>query len=542
MKRSLLLVLMICGFAANAQVTNSCSVVISDTLTYVESKSSSIVAISMNEVNDGGSYGYAGYAQKFEAPDTISLSGFCFYGIVYAGSATDIDYYVYSINGSGMPDTVTTSGTITMPLVAGYTGPWYEESIKVCVDFGSNVEITGDYIVGLQNFSSADLYVTRNVDGDGAAENLGYTYYKGVSDPSFDGWYQTYPFGSGWNFDLVFEPVVEYEFNVMSMYEDTLCLGDTLAVDIDLLYTDSVFANRMYNPFYSVFNGLNGAYQFDYGDGGAVSSDTSNVYTSGGTFNVSQNVLFSSLFWSGDASESCMFDVEVIDPYYDVLDQNACVGDSVYFIAASGYDAYTWSDMSTDDSLLVETNGMSNGDYMYYVDYELNGCLSSDTMTLTIGDLLVDLGGDTTLCLNQNVMLTAGTFDSYDWNTGQTTESIQVGPFVSAGAEEIILTVTQGSCSGSDTLLVTVDNCLGIEQPSHIALEVFPNPSNGKIFVNSEGTVQKVILRSLSGSVIGEWSVKNGDALILPNLADGTYLIQVETSEGTGYKKIQIIH
>lgn len=534
------------GGVINAQVKDTCEVWFNDTLAYVDAKTSAYSGISINQINDAGfaNHGYAGYAEKFEAPDTITLLGMCFYGVMDSGADGLATVNMYDVSG-GMPNALIASTTQVIPFFGtGYTGAMNDGSILQCAMFSSPVEWEGDYILSVENHSTSDMYITRNATGDGAMEDISYTYYEGVTDPTYDGWYRMYSdFGSQWDFDFIFRPVVSYQGQSILTYDTAICLGDTLNLTHEFMLDDSVLYNKFYNPNFATYNGVPDSIGFDYGDMSVPTVDTFHTYNAGGTYSITYTIMASTGGWGTDNFLSqCVYSTEVIDPYYDILDQSACVGDSVYFIATSGYDAYTWSDMSTDDSLLVETNGMSNGDYMYYVDYELSGCSSSDTMTLTIGDLLVDLGGDTTLCLNQNVMLTAGTFDSYDWNTGQTTESIQVGPFVSAGVEEIILTVTQGSCSGSDTLLVTVDNCLGIEQPSHIALEVFPNPSNGKIFVNSEATVQKVILRSLSGSVIGEWSVKNGDALILPNLADGTYLIQVETSEGTGYKKIQIIH
>ena len=62
--------------------------------------------------------------------------------------------------------------------------------------FGCGHVLEGDYIVTVENFASSDMYLVRNTAGDGAGEDLCMTYYRGLSDPSFDGWYSTFSFGA----------------------------------------------------------------------------------------------------------------------------------------------------------------------------------------------------------------------------------------------------------------------------------------------------------------------------------------------------------
>ena len=70
------------SIATSAQVVSSCQTTYLDTLKYVDQvKTSSWTAISVNVINDGGAYGYAGFGQRFEAPDSVKVLGFSFRGV-----------------------------------------------------------------------------------------------------------------------------------------------------------------------------------------------------------------------------------------------------------------------------------------------------------------------------------------------------------------------------------------------------------------------------------------------------------------------------
>ena len=124
--------------------------------------------------------------------------------------------------------------------------------------FGNGYVLEGDYIVTVENFASSDMYLVRNTDGDGVGEDLCLTYYRGLSDPSFDGWYSTFPFGPGWNFDMPFEPIIEYSFDSeLTISADSICGSDTLIVfDTIVSFDDSVLYNKMYNPNLLLIQGI----------------------------------------------------------------------------------------------------------------------------------------------------------------------------------------------------------------------------------------------------------------------------------------------
>ncbi len=152
---------------------------------------------------------------------------------------------------------------------------------------------------------------------------------------------------------------------------------------------------------------------------------------------------FTALFISS-ANVSLGFDAEI------------CSGESNEFYAVGDSIVnYLWQDGSTADSYLAaETN-------KYYVQAtNTHGCVSSDTVNLTVHDLpIVNLGTDTMLCANgQTLTLDAGNLgSSYYWSTNDITEAITV--YNENREQEIWVEITdEHGCIGSDTIIINICN------------------------------------------------------------------------------------
>ncbi|MCB9234486.1 MAG: gliding motility-associated C-terminal domain-containing protein [Bacteroidia bacterium] len=124
-----------------------------------------------------------------------------------------------------------------------------------------------------------------------------------------------------------------------------------------------------------------------------------------------------------------------------------CAGDSVLLDAGPGASSYLWSDGSTTQTLWVNAPGTI---WAMIVD----GCPSArDSVVITENVLpLVDLGPDTLLCYGANVVLQAGSGNSFLWSDGGTQAQAVV---YQAGIWWV--TVTDANlCQGTDTVLVEV--------------------------------------------------------------------------------------
>lgn len=131
-------------------------------------------------------------------------------------------------------------------------------------------------------------------------------------------------------------------------------------------------------------------------------------------------------------------------------DLTICSGQSGTLTAGTDMTyTYLWSDGSTLNELVTDQPGK----YSVVVTTP-DGCESKASATIMVADeLKVALGTDTTICdVNLPLVLDASSsYDTYEWTDGSTLSTLSV---TESGEYEV--KVTQGSCSGSGKISVTV--------------------------------------------------------------------------------------
>ena len=129
-----------------------------------------------------------------------------------------------------------------------------------------------------------------------------------------------------------------------------------------------------------------------------------------------------------------------------------CVGDSsgnIDLTVTGGADCqaytYTWSTGDTTSSV----TGLPAGTYSFIVS-DANGCMVSGQIVITEYPLLtVDIGPDTSICTDGDILLNAGFgYTSYLWSTGDTTEKITVD---TSGIYWVVVSDTNG-CTATDSV------------------------------------------------------------------------------------------
>jgi hypothetical protein len=147
--------------------------------------------------------------------------------------------------------------------------------------------------------------------------------------------------------------------------------------------------------------------------------------------------------------------------------------------------------------------------YTYANQY---GCVNTSSQPVTVyANPVVNLGADTTICINHVITLDAGAgFNSYLWSTGATTQTITVdASTLLPGWHHYTVTVTNSNnCDASDRIRVIVLPCTGIEEPGDITLlEVYPNPTTGIFNLtihNAEASYQMDIYNDLGQIILSE--------------------------------------
>ncbi|WP_109302630.1 collagen-binding domain-containing protein [Aquimarina sp. AU474] len=129
-------------------------------------------------------------------------------------------------------------------------------------------------------------------------------------------------------------------------------------------------------------------------------------------------------------------------------DQLVCLGESAILTVSEG-DSYLWSTGETTQTISVTPDVTTD----YSVIVSKGNCENTDSVTVSVEELVVNAGDDKAICYGESVELTASDGDSYLWSTGETTQSITVAP---VATENYTVTVLKGSCSGSDDVVVSV--------------------------------------------------------------------------------------
>ncbi len=128
-----------------------------------------------------------------------------------------------------------------------------------------------------------------------------------------------------------------------------------------------------------------------------------------------------------------------------------CTGDSVVLTAPAGFATYEWSDGETSQRIVAKTSGK-----YFVLVATAGGCLgASDTVIATAvavpAPRVAELG-TLSFCIGDSVVLIApGSFASYQWSDGETSQSITIK---TAGTFTVTCTNAIG-CSGTSAPITT---------------------------------------------------------------------------------------
>jgi hypothetical protein len=137
------------------------------------------------------------------------------------------------------------------------------------------------------------------------------------------------------------------------------------------------------------------------------------------------------------------------NPIVDLGADTTLCGGSLVLNGGSASNTYNWSNGATTPSINVSSGGQ------YFVEAtSINGCISSDTIIVSISPAVtVNLGSDINQC-GGNVTLNAGNpGSSYNWSNGSVSQTIVVN---SSGTYYTAVTNSSG-CSDTDTIQVTIN-------------------------------------------------------------------------------------
>ncbi len=208
------------------------------------------------------------------------------------------------------------------------------------------------------------------------------------------------------------------------------------------------------------------------------------------------------------------------------IDQATCIGTAVV-LNASGANSLSWN------------NGVINGLYFtpsstqtyLATGTDANNCSNSDEVQITVNSLpVISAGEDQTVCPGVFVTLNATGGINYQWNNGVTNGN----SFIPTATQSYIAAGSDiDGCSNSDTVLVTVIDCTGIEEQDGLKVSVYPNPIQDVLHFDFNQVVSGGIeLVSLEGKLISSVQINDLETyqMDLSSLAFGPYFIRMNVN------------
>jgi hypothetical protein len=144
-----------------------------------------------------------------------------------------------------------------------------------------------------------------------------------------------------------------------------------------------------------------------------------------------------------------------------VVDSNVvCFGEANGGITASAAGgtmpyAYAWSNSATTASI----TGLMKDTFSVLIT-DVNGCMDLSSAIVTEPVLVTsNIGNDTTVCLNQAVVIDAGAgFATYSWSDNTSVQTTNANTSVNGSTDYSVTVTNMNGCAASDTMTVNVNN------------------------------------------------------------------------------------
>lgn len=219
----------------------------------------------------------------------------------------------------------------------------------------------------------------------------------------------------------------------------------------------------------------------------------------------------------------------VIHPAYSLIVDTLqiCQGDSILIHGNYEHSSAVYTNQfntlfGCDSTVGIYLN-VSLPAFVTLADYPQNTiCLQSGTVAVPAG---LPIGG-----IYSGSGISGGVFDPSDAGIGNHTTYYTY--------------VDANNCTSVDSVSLSVQNCLGIEEQQHFAYSVYPNPARESINVKQEnGACFQVRLLSLVGEVlINEDGICSDLYVIdLKSVSKGTYFIELTDKESAGKEMFEIV-
>lgn len=206
-------------------------------------------------------------------------------------------------------------------------------------------------------------------------------------------------------------------------------------------------------------------------------------------------------------------------------------------IIATGANTYTWSTGKNTPYIVITPTTTTS----YTVTGTgINSCMGATVFVLNVIPIpTLQISGPTKACRGQLIKLTASGASTYTWTEGNTGSELYLMPLVDTIYSVIGTDVNTNCVSKKKEIWVEVMDCSSVTEKtlSSGKIKIYPNPSGGLIYVDTE-TETHIVLYNSEGKIILETTIKEPTKTNLPPLEKGIYLIWAKTMNETRVSKL----
>ena len=266
---------------------------------------------------------------------------------------------------------------------------------------------------------------------------------------------------------------------------------------------------------------------------------------------------------NGDITSVITLSINPLPEITVAENSDVCFGEEVNISAELlGTAPWILSIENADDFTINESpysfNWMANQDTSFTIlsISDANGCIANSTHQVTaIVRALpeVNIGEDVSVCMNHLVNLDAGNEGAtYLWSTGETTQTVTIDSTGMNNDNQKMVSVivtNEYACSANDEMLISYEDCSGIEEFSSLRnLSVYPNPNQGNFEISFHSVkVQEINIEivNMLGAIVYQEKLDVNEGNIqhsvdVNTLTAQSYLIILKNADGQIIKRLII--
>ncbi|MBK8805434.1 MAG: T9SS type A sorting domain-containing protein [Bacteroidales bacterium] len=206
-------------------------------------------------------------------------------------------------------------------------------------------------------------------------------------------------------------------------------------------------------------------------------------------------------------------------------------------VSCSKAETYRWNTGETTQNIIVKNAGI------YHVTATKSNCKISDSVYVQyFSSPVINFGNDTTIVIKSGSTILRGPdgMSSYEWNTGERSNTIEVSYLQPEGKYEVILHVIDtNNCSTFEAINFnfireTVDSYLDFD----LSASAFPNPTEGIVYIDvRDFQIENYTIEVVSsvGALLNKiLQVSSNPEIIeidLTKYANGTYYIYIHSNK-----------